>query len=91
MSESFSMKQPPPKQNMNRVYNPDTQIPHPPPWPTQRTQFDTIMQQTWCPSCVNKEGFQLSGSPQYINRDTAMTLEDPDNAWSYTASQIYKY
>lgn len=78
-------------QNTNRtMYNPNGQI-HPPPWPTQRTQFDSVMQKTWCPSCVNKENFQLSGCPQYINRDTAMTLEDPDNVWSYTASQIYKY
>lgn len=38
-----------PDQIIDRVYNPDTQIPHPPPWPLERTQFDMNMQKTWCP------------------------------------------
>ena len=78
-------------QLFNRVYNPDTQIPHPPPWPLERTQFDMAMQKTWCPSCApSVEGFQLKNQ-SYITRDLALTLQDPDNPWSFRASKLYKY
>lgn len=89
MSDSIKMNQASMNQNMNRVYNPNGQI-HPPPWPTQRTQFDMNMQKTWCPSCVSKENFEPQNI-QYITRDTALTLQDPDNIWSYTASKLYRY
>ena len=41
-----------PDQNIDRVYNPNTQIPHPPPWPLERTQFDMNLQKIWCPGCA---------------------------------------
>lgn len=39
-------------QVLNRVYNPDSAMPHPPPWPLERTNFDMNLQKTWCPGCA---------------------------------------
>ncbi len=39
-------------QVIGNVYNPDSSLPHPPPWPLERTPFDMNMQKIWCPGCA---------------------------------------
>ena len=54
-----------------------------------RSAYDKQLQQKWCPKCPNdsRPGVQPSLNFSIYERyNKPMTVHDPDNRWSYTAS-----